>query len=317
MLTRRHFLSLASASALVPTIGWASPVVDVLGGSAFGSYWRLSVPNGSYVSQAEMAAIIEATDRTFSPFRLDSELSTFNRIDTADWLPCTQALSGVLETAISIGTRTGGAYDPTIGPLVHRYGFGPIEAPVWGHYEQIRTRAGAIGKDDGGLSIDLCGIVKGYALDEMASALMAGGVSDFMLDLGGEICAQGRHPAGRSWQVAVESLDGRYPVIVAPNGRAIATSGVTAQSYGIGGQMVSHIINPHSESATLGEIVTASVLSNSAMLADGWATAIVAMPLDQALQLANDHGLDALMFMRDGDVLRPVMTGEFSDYVVG
>lgn len=317
MFTRRTFLALSGAAALLPGPGYASNEISILGGDAFGTYWRLALPMDTEVDVSGLRAIISQVDAGFSPFRPDSELSRFNRTDTSDWVPVSAGMTKVLGKGLEIAAASGGAFDPTIGPLVNRFGFGPIHAGAWGAFEQIDIAAGAVRKADARLSLDLCGIAKGHALDRMATALDTQGISDFLLDLGGELRAGGHHPDGREWQVAVESLAGQFPLVVRLDRKAIATSGLSAQSYGRNGKMVSHIIDPHTGSPVGGEMVTVSVLADDATIADGWATALMAMPPEAAFETAEAIGLDALLFMRDGTVLRPVMTGRFAESVLG
>lgn len=321
MLTRRTFLALsgtaAGAAILAPTAGLAATDVAILGGDAFGTYWRLSVPAGTGVETAPLAAIVAEVDRAFSPYRADSALSAFNRADTTDWLPAAPDVISVLAQGLAISVTSAGAFDPTVGPLVNRYGFGPIHAESWGGADRLEVDSDAIRKADSGLSLDLCGIAKGHALDRMATELTRQGVADFLLDLGGEVCARGRHPAGRDWRVAIERLTGDLPLAVSLDGRAIATSGIAAQSYGSGAGVVSHIIDPRRGTPVGSDTVTASVLADDATTADGWATALMAMPHEQALDVAEKAGIDALLFVHDGETLRPLTAGRFTDHLVG
>lgn len=318
MLTRRQFLALSGAVALVPQVGFAAPGTVTVGGPAFGSYWRLTVADGSEgpTARALIEGVIEHINRVFSPYRADSEVSTFNRVDTRDWLSASGDFRLVLGHALEIARQSSGAFDPTIGPLVSRFGFGPIEAPVWGAFDQIEVGPDGARKDDAGLSLDLCGIAKGHALSAMIVGLENRGLSDFLLDLGGEVAARGSHPAGRSWQVAVEEQVGRLALGVRLEGRAIATSGVGAQRYGRPGSEVSHIIDPLMQSPVSGATVSVSVLDEDAARADGWATGLMAMPFERAVETAWAHDLDALLLVRDGEIAQPIMTGNFADHLL-
>lgn len=318
MLTRRHFLALTGASVLMPGIGFTATGTETLGGPAFGTYWRLTAPDAAAraVSRPQITAIVEAVDKVFSPYRDDSELTAVNRADTRDWLPVSPALNTVLGQALHIAQRSAGAFDPTIGPVVSRYGFGPIEADAWGAYAQIGAGADRVRKDDPGLSLDLCGVAKGYALAAMAENLERQGVTDFVLDLGGELMARGVHPSGRNWQAGVEGLDGQVTLGVRLDERAIATSGIAAQSYGLPGQEISHIINPLTHRPVNGATFSVSVLDHDAALADGWATALMAMPFEKAIETARSFDIDALVLVRDGNGLRPLTSGNFADFLL-
>lgn len=317
MLTRRSFLALTGAASLAPTAGWAAAGVDVIGGAAFGTYWRLSVPSGIEPARAALEAIVDDVDLEFSPYRPDSALSVFNGAMTTDWLPASDQFRAVLSKGLDIAHQSRGAFDPTVGPVVARYGFGPIHAEAWGQYEGLGINAVAVRKSDAGLSADLCGIAKGYALDRMATALEAQGVGDFLLDLGGELCARGRHPDGRDWQVAIEGASGTLGLGLKLRNSAIATSGGSAQVYGADGHEVSHIIDPRTGSPVSGRTVSVSVVAKSAATADGWATALMAMEHDQAEALATELGLDAVLLVRDGGAIRTITVGAIGDHVLG
>lgn len=317
MLTRRNFLALSGAAALSPTSGWAAAGVEVIGGVAFGTYWRLTVPSGTEPVRAALEAIVDDVDLEFSPYRPDSALSAFNRATTTDWLPATPQFRAVLGQGLDIARKTNGAFDPTLGPVVARYGFGPIHAGAWGQFEALGINEVAVRKADSRLSADLCGIAKGHALDRMASELEAQGVSNFLLDLGGELCARGYHPEGRDWQVAVEGSHETLGLGLSLRNRAIASSGISAQRYGYDGHMVSHIIDPATGRPVSGRTATVSVLAGTAATADGWATALMAMEHERAVETARAAGLDAALFLHDGHRVRPVLTGSFADHVLG
>jgi thiamine biosynthesis lipoprotein len=127
---------------------------------------------------------------------------------------------------------------------------------------------------------------------------------------------RGDHPSGRAWQVAIEGLDNRLALGVRLNGRAIATSGIAAQNYGLPGSEISHIIDPLTQNPVSGATLSVSVLDEDAARADGWATALMAMPFEKALETAKSFDTDALMLISDGDGFRPLMTGNFADQLL-
>lgn len=320
-LTRRCFLAGATASlwsAAAPAHGAAT---SVIGGPAFGSYWRASLDRGSdlHAARRRIEAVIASIGAAFSPYDGRSELSRFNARRTTDWTPVSPDFRTVLRAALRIAATSSGAFDPTVGPIVGRYGFGPIRGAQDGGYRQLALGTDGIRKEDHRITVDLCAIAKGHALDRMRDALVELGLGTFLVELGGEVLARGRHPAGRPWQVALERpAAGASPRhIVALDGRAIATSGVTANGYEIADRRYSHIIDARRRAPVDGAVVSASVLSDTAMEADGLATALVAMQLDEAAAFAERLGLDAAIHLRDAGGLKLVMTGRFADRLVG
>lgn len=99
--------------------------------------------------------------------------------------------------ALDLARASDGAFDPTIAPLVGRFGFGPITegAPGWA---ALRVGHKSIAKPRAGLTRDLCGIAKGRALDRGVLLLAGRGHDDLLIDMGGELAALGRHPSGRA-----------------------------------------------------------------------------------------------------------------------
>ncbi|WP_196258051.1 FAD:protein FMN transferase [Pelagibacterium limicola] len=315
MLTRRQFIHLTGAGLTAAAFpAWARELVTT-GGDAFGSYWRLTMPRGADVPRA-MAEVIEMIDGVFSPYRTDSDLSRVNRSQDTDWQPVPPEMARLLLKAADMARGSEGAFDPTVGPLVARYGFGPI-AGGEGRFAGIDVAEGAMRKIAPDLTLDLCGVAKGRALDLMCEALEAAGIEDFLLDLGGEVAARGLNPAGRSWQVGVD-VPG-YPMTfgIMLEGGAVATSGSLSNGYRIGDRLFSHIIDPSSREPVETLVRSVSVLAPTAEIADAWATALMAVPMEKALDMAEANALDALILFDDGGALRPVATGAMPGVMLG
>lgn len=320
MLSRRHFLMLsgaAAAAAATPALGVETVT---LGGDAFGSFWRLTLPlhGDAALLGARIGAIVETVDALFSPYRADSEISRFNSAASLDWQPLSHDCRPVVAAALDIADKSGGAFDPTVGPAVARYGFGPIMGAERGHFSQLILGTGGLKKEVSGLSLDLCGIAKGHALDLIAAQLDALGVENYLLDLGGELFARGVHPAARAWQVGIESPVGQGGLrhMVALDGLAIATSGLVAQGYRLGERVFGHIIDPRTDAPVVGETASVSVLDRTAIAADAWATALMALPHEEAIGLAEATGRDALFLLRDGAGLKSITTGRFAGHLL-
>ena len=189
----------------------------------------------------------------------------------------------------------------------------------------LHVRRTALRKADPALTLDLCGIAKGYALDAILAALRERGVTHALIELGGEIAALGEHPAGRPWQVAIE-VPGRQPVqahrIIAPRGLAVATSGHAANGYQ-GRVSLSHLIDPQSGRPAKQDLASVCVLAPSAMRADALATALAVHGLDRGVALATRLGVSALFLARrgaqgeaDDGPLEETMTGDFAAHIV-
>lgn len=320
-LTRRHFLAGSTAAACSLALPARAAVPVATGGPAFGSYWRITVDREAAlpIVRRHVEAIVAAVNKALSPYDKGSELSLFNQLPATDWVPASPPLRRVLGSALRIAGASSGAFDPSVGPIVRRYGFGPISGEDDGAYRELAVRDASIRKERANTTIDLCGIAKGYALDLMREALDQLELDKFVIELGGEVFARGRHPSGRPWQVAIErpaSPNASLAHLIALENRSVATSGVTMNGYDFAGRRYSHIIDARRRGPVNGKILSASVLSESGMEADGLATALVAVQLEEAVALAERLDLDAAICLRDGNATRVVTTGRFADLLI-
>jgi FAD:protein FMN transferase len=323
-VSRRSLLIGVSSALLagaVPAALAAVPRCEVCGGTAFGSYWRLTVPAGTDLGAARAAveAIIARVDRQMSPFRSDSDLARFNGADSTDILAAPYPLRAVVGESLRIAALSGGAFDPTVGPQVNRFGFGPITGKRGGSHAGIELIEGGLRKAEAGLTLDLCGIAKGYALDAMVRALANLGHRSLLLEVGGEVYARGRHPEGRTWQLGIENPildDGSMALVVQLEGMAIATSGDSVNVIEVGGRRYSHIIEPQAGRPVENAVASVSVLAPTAMEADALATALMVLGPERGAELAGRLGTPALFLLRDGGGLRTVPVGGFEAFML-
>ena len=316
---RQTILGLGATGAMI-VAGAPSLALHTLAGPAFGSNWRVIAsghPADAAAQRSTIERIISEVDAAMSPYRYASELSRFNRAQSTDWQPISPGTANVATEALRLAAQTSGAFDPTVGPMVERYGFGPITGDM-GRYDSIAVQDEALRKERPGLTLDLCGIAKGYALDRIAATLSEQAESGAMIEIGGEVMALGEHPDGRPWQVAVLDPNGVGTAIhriVAPGGLALATSGHSEN--GLRDPVaISHIIDPNRGRTARMSIASVSVLAETGMQADAIATALCAVGAEDGILMAEQLGVSAL-FITDGKrAPREVMTGAFVDHVI-
>jgi thiamine biosynthesis lipoprotein len=262
-------------------------------------------------------AVVSTVDRQMSPYDASSDLSLFNAEHGLVWQKMPPAVCYVTAQALRIARLTNGAFDPTVGPIVARYGFGPIKGGD-GSFTQIEARATALRKATPQLTLDLCGIAKGYALDQIAATLRRAGVGNALIEVGGEVKAIGRHPSGRHWSVAIAdpgAVDFKARRIVALDGRALATSGHAAN--GLSGSIAtSHIIDARNKKPASTLLLSVSVLSETAIEADALATAFCAAGPVAGKALAFRLDADALFVVETSDGAKDVMTGRFAEHIL-
>jgi thiamine biosynthesis lipoprotein len=239
-------------------------------------------------------ARIAALDRLLSDYRPDSELNLVN--DRAgDWAPVTSELLVVLDKARTLAEATGGAFDPTIGPLVElwrqarREGRLPDASALeaararvgWAHLRLDRARRAAR-LDRAGMRLDLGGLAKGFILDEARATLRAAGVTRVLLEAGGDIVVGEAPPGERGWRVDVPGTDAGFASRAAVLANAaLSTSGPTAQFVEIEGVRYSHVVDPRTGAGLTRDAVTHVIASDGAT-ADALATAIGVLGLSCA-----------------------------------
>ncbi|WP_299567555.1 FAD:protein FMN transferase [uncultured Sulfitobacter sp.] len=317
-MTRRGMILGGAALTAAPGLAVATTATQSIGGLAFGSVWRLVLPAGADAERARR--VVEATvarvDAAMSPWRADSEVAQFNANGSTDWQPMSAETMSVATEAHRVARLTSGSFDPTVGPLVARYGFGPISGTPLG-YRALELDAGAVRKVAPGLTLDLCGIAKGHALDQAGELLRENGFTNGVLELGGEVLTLGLHPSGRAWQVAIEQPGGlAMQRIVAPGALALATSGHLPQGYAGPRASVSHLIDPATAQPSVGALAAVSVLVATGCRADALATALTVLGPDDGPALAQRLGISALFLTKGGAGFDEIMTASFADHII-
>lgn len=312
-LTRRGFLRFAGGAVLLNVLPAAARTskVRVHTGPAFGSAWRLVLPDTNEATRARgrLQAVVARIDALMSPYRTDSELARFNAAGSAI---VSRETGLVTRVSLALAHESGGAFDPTVAPLGRRYGFGPptiSPARPAGRYRDVRIAGHVLDAASPDLSLDLCGVAKGYALDEIVRALDG---LDFLVELGGEVAARGRHPSRRPWRVGVERPGtSKLQRIVDADGRALATSGDAAHGYAVGGRRYAHVVDPRTRSPVNNGVASVSVLAKTGMMADGLATAAMVLGPQDARRLLKAHDASALFLMRRSGGLEEVDVNSF------
>lgn len=310
---RRAFLGMTAATLALPSLARAGgATLERIGGAAFGTSWSVAAPAGQGLEllRPALTEVLAQVDRQMSPWRADSEITAVN-LGVTGRHEVSPDTARVTAGALHLAEESGGAFDPTVGPLVARWGFGPIAGEAGADWRDLSVSGSVIGKARAGATVDLCGIAKGFALDRMAEVIRAAGHRSAIIDLGGELRGIGQHPAGRPWQVAVEDPRGTgdAAAILALPDVAVATSGLLTQSYRIGAEEYGHIVDAPNHRPATGALRSVSVAAEDGMLADGWATALFAAGAEAGPGLARRRGVSALFLVECDGVLVQDMTG--------
>jgi thiamine biosynthesis lipoprotein len=269
--------------------------------------------------QIEVDALLAEINHTMSTYDPESELSRFNRLRTTDWVPASASLRAVLKAALEIGAQSEGAFDITVGPLVNLWGFGPEvhpdRVPPERDIAAARARSGldkitlsdtqsAIRKRRPDVFLDLSGIAKGYGVDRVAELMTAHGIDHYMVEIGGEIRVRGLKERETPWRIAIEKpLSGERSVhtMLALSDIALATSGNYRNFFEIAGRRYSHTIDPTTGWPIDNHLVSVTVLADTSMRADAWATAFQVLGPERGMAIAERINLPVLFVIeRDG-----------------
>lgn len=299
----------------------ADPIL-VLQGSTMGTTWtvRLAAPPAGLDEAALRAGIeaeLESVNAQMSTWREDSLLSRFNRLPAGESLLLSEDLAQVMRAAMALAEESGGAYDPTVGPLVNLWGFGPDpwreSAPSEDEIKQARSRTGwqrldwdrrsSLLVQPGEVYVDLSSIAKGHAVDRVMAHLIRQGADGVLVDIGGDLRVQGRRPDGSAWRIAVEQpLPGARTVqrVIEPGDRAVATSGTYRNRFESEGRRYSHTIDPRSGYPVEHDLVSITVVHDSCLQADALATALGVLGPEEGYRFALERDL-AVLFLREQD----------------
>lgn len=298
-----------------------------LEGQSMGTGWSVLIGDAG-ADETRARPLIEAELQQvvaqMSTWEPDSDLSRFNAAAAGTQHPVPAQLQAVLKAALALAEDSGGAFDPTVGPLVELWGFGPGRprqaAPAPAEIEALRGRIGWPRVQfegggliqPGGLSLDLSAIAKGYAVDRIAEALRAAGYVDLLIEVGGELRAHGQHPNGRPWRVGLEgpSVEGAATGIVLRD-QAVATSGDYRQFFEQDGRRYSHMIDPRSGQPIAQAGIAVSVVHASCMQADGLATTLSVLGPEQGFEWASERGIAARFVYRADDAWQERRTPAF------
>ncbi len=282
--------------------------------------------------QKGVEQVVAGVNSVMSLFNPGSELSRFNAYKGEDWFQVSKELAVVVRTAKTISLLTGGAFDITVAPLVNLWGFGPDARPeripsaeqiaaaqggIGFDFVHVRTDPPALKKVKPGITIDLAAIAKGYCVDAVADWLEQSGVSDFMVEIGGEIRTGGSKPGKTPWLIGVEkpTSGGRaVQAVIELSGRAMATSGDYRNYFEADGKRYSHIIDPVSGKPVSHSLVSVSVVEDSCTMADALATGLMVLGPEQGIKLAEKHKLSAFFIVKTADGFAETATGNFPEH---
>lgn len=277
-------------------------------GYIFGTTYHISYESidGEDYGTALHQHLIDVVDYSLSPFNKASIISAVNENQAHE---TNTAFEMVFHTAHEISEMTDGAFDMTIAPLVNLWGFGytkkknstPSEDEInellkTVGYDKVKIEGHTVIKENPGIKLDASAIAKGYSVDVASDFLMAKGITNFMVEIGGEIRVGGLNKMQNKWRLGIDKpIDDvtasarELDTVIHVTNKAIATSGNYRQFYYKDGKRYSHTVNPRTGYPVNHNLLSATVIADDCMTADAIATACMVMGAEKSLKLANEH----------------------------
>lgn len=248
--------------------------------------------------------------------RQDSDVWRLNHAQ-GERVPVSEETRAILSMAQEVSEASHGWFDVTIAPASALWDF-KAEAPALPEaaalaeaaalvdYTQVTIAPAGVRLGEG-QSIDLGGIAKGYVADALVSFLADRGVTDALVNIGGNVKALGQNERRGPWQVAIQDPVGQYGsgvrVVSLPSGYSLVTSGVYERGFDLDGIRYHHILDPHTGYPIQNGVLSVSILAKSSLLADALSTACFALGAEEGLALASSYGAEAFFILADGSTM--------------
>lgn len=285
-----------------------------INGLIFGTVYNITYQYDGDL-KVEIDEELKRFDGSLSPFNDTATITRINRNE--DIVPDT-FFTNVFRRSMEISKETDGAFDITVAPLANAWGFGfkkgafPDSAmidsllDITGYTKVALSNEGKIVKQDKRMMLSCSAVAKGYAVDVIAQFLAKKGIKNFMVEIGGEIVAQGENPKKDLWRIGINkpvddlSINQELQTVLNVTGVGIATSGNYRNFYYKDGKKYAHTIDPRTGYPVQHNILSATVIAKDCMSADAYATAFMVMGLEEAERFADAHpDIDACFIYTD------------------
>ncbi len=348
MMTRKKIIQIVLGLVLVLILGVGSclrtPKIlnPAYGNMTMGTGYSIKLTGKA--TQKELQAlsqkinfVLAGINRQMSTWDPDSEISQFNHSSSTEPFACSEPFAEVVRHSLELAESTGGAFDPTLQPLLNLWGFGsegeerrvPTDAAIaetlkktgW---RKLSVHAGTvIQKSEPELSLALGAIAKGYGVDAIAAILKDSGYKNWFVEIGGEIAVMGRNPDGVPWRIGIQQpstnpMDESLQGMLNLSGGTIATSGDYRNYIEENGRIYSHILDPRTGRAVHSETASVTVFAPRCIAADGIATALYVMGADEGLRWVEAQAdIEAMFLVRgDGGEINEIFSSGFEQATV-
>lgn len=283
------------------------------------SYWSPNPLDGKAI-ETEVNARFASIDKTFSNYRPDSVIESFNNnpINDSQWVG--DEIVALFNIARTVSHASQGCYDLTIKPLFDLWGFHG-ESLTIPDAATLQTALTSIGQDKvlviddthlqkpANIRVDVSSVAQGYSVAKISQLLEQHDIHNYLVEIGGELKTQGHKPDGTAWRIAVEKpLPGEQhllKILTLPKDKpmAVMTSGTYRHYFDVNGQRYSHILDARTGKPVTHDLVAVTVLHENPTIADAWSTALLCLGQQQGMQIADAAQIKALFIQQQGKEL--------------
>ena len=276
-----------------------------ISGAAQGTSYNITYLAGQHSNYREaFDSILKKIDLSLSTYVPVSIISRINKNDSAVMVD--DYFKEVFNKSIEVSEKTNGLFDVTVAPLINAYGFGFTKREKINKilidsllrfvgYKKVKVEGKKIIKEIPQVMLDFNAIAQGYTVDVLALFLESNGISNYLVEVGGELRAKGKNINDSSWTVGIEqpneiNTDGAsLKALIKMKNKSLATSGNYKRYYVEDGKKYTHIINPFTGYPAKSNLLSATVIAENCMTADAYATAFMVMGLEESKQFLSKN----------------------------
>lgn len=279
----------------------------------------------------EIDEVLRKVNKQMSTYIPNSELSLFNKFIDTTWFSVSHDLAYVVTEALEVSKKTNGMFDITVGPLVNLWGFGPRNRPQKIPtdieieknikkigYKSISARLSppSIKKNRTNIYCDLSSIAKGFGVDKVSEYLTKKGITNYLVEIGGELRASG-NKFGGNWRVGVSVPNQTSTIqeILSLSNKSLATSGDYWNYFEEDGVRYSHTINPITGKPITHKLASVTIVAESCMKADAIATAINVMGPKLGFDFAKNNELKSYFLVKTENGFETFFTPQFKSLI--
>ena len=282
-------------------------ILYTLSGQAQGTTYTIKyVYSSAIIDNNAIKSLLTDIDQSLSLYKSNSLITQFNQANRG--VKADLHLKNVVRTSLLINATSQGCFDITSKPISMLWGFNasipqsiPTKELV---YQTLRAvgshhlsfNSDSLIKDNPKTKIDCDGVAQGYTVDQLSVFMRQKGITDFMVELGGEVFTSGKNIDGNDWIIGIEGTD-VYAGIdqflakkISLSNLAVTTSGSMKKFRQLGNRYWSHVVDPRTGLPVDNGIVSVSVIAKDAITADAYDNGFMVMGIDSSLLLANQLG---------------------------